>query len=43
MASLNFNMEGYGDTYHFVCATGLEQRADIVALRTWFQTCFLTP
>lgn len=29
-----------GDAYHFACATGLEQRADIVALRTWFQTCF---
>ncbi len=29
-----------GDTYHFSCAMGLEQRADIVALRTWFQNAF---
>jgi len=26
-----------GATYHFVCATELAERADVVALRTWFQ------
>jgi LysR family glycine cleavage system transcriptional activator len=26
-----------GDTYHFVCASGLSTRKDVVALRTWFQ------
>jgi LysR family glycine cleavage system transcriptional activator len=25
-----------GDTYHFVCAEGVEERADIVSLRNWF-------
>ncbi len=25
-----------GDTYHFVCADGLEDRADIASLRGWF-------
>lgn len=29
-----------GDAYHFACAEELEQRADIVALRQWFQSCF---
>jgi LysR family glycine cleavage system transcriptional activator len=29
-----------GDAYHFVCAAALEHRADIVALRTWFQARF---
>ena len=28
-----------GDAYHFACSPGLEARADIVALRTWFQSC----
>ncbi len=32
-----------GDAYHFACATGLETRADIAALRVWFQTCLSTP
>lgn len=27
-----------GDAYHFACAPELEQRADIAALRSWFQT-----
>lgn len=31
-----------GDAYHFVCASGLEQRQDIIALRTWLQGCFAT-
>lgn len=26
-----------GDAYHFACAIGLEARADIAALRAWFQ------
>ena len=26
-----------GDAYHFACATGLEMRADITALRDWFR------
>lgn len=26
-----------GDAYHFACAIGLETRADIAALRAWFQ------
>jgi LysR family glycine cleavage system transcriptional activator len=30
-----------GDAYHFACAEGLEHRADIAALRTWFQASFL--
>jgi LysR family glycine cleavage system transcriptional activator len=25
-----------GDTYHFVCADGVDERADIVSLRNWF-------
>ncbi|RJG40614.1 LysR substrate-binding domain-containing protein [Mesorhizobium sp. DCY119] len=29
-----------GDAYHFACAFGLEQRADIAALRDWFQRSF---
>ncbi|GAB4071840.1 LysR family transcriptional regulator [Ancylobacter sonchi] len=29
-----------GDAYHFACATGLEQRPDIAALRSWFQSGF---
>lgn len=29
-----------GDAYHFACAAELEQRDDIAALRTWFQTGF---
>jgi LysR family glycine cleavage system transcriptional activator len=28
-----------GDAYHFVCSPELETRADIMALRTWFQSC----
>ncbi|MGV7212980.1 LysR substrate-binding domain-containing protein [Bradyrhizobium sp. UFLA05-112] len=31
-----------GDTYHFSCAMGLEQRPDIAALRTWFQAGLAT-
>ncbi|SCX29347.1 MULTISPECIES: LysR substrate-binding domain-containing protein [Agrobacterium] len=31
-----------GDAYHFVCAAGLAHRADITALRTWFQASFAT-
>ncbi|MFB9952885.1 LysR substrate-binding domain-containing protein [Rhizobium puerariae] len=31
-----------GDAYHFACATGLEQRQDIMALKTWLQGCFAT-
>jgi LysR family glycine cleavage system transcriptional activator len=26
-----------GDAYHFACASGLEQRADMAALRAWFR------
>lgn len=29
-----------GDAYHFVCAAALEHRADIAALRAWFQASF---
>ncbi|OBZ94181.1 LysR family transcriptional regulator [Pararhizobium polonicum] len=29
-----------GDAYHFACATGLEQRPEMAALRRWFQDCF---
>ncbi|AAK91013.2 MULTISPECIES: LysR substrate-binding domain-containing protein [Rhizobium/Agrobacterium group] len=32
-----FSGELAGDAYHFACAIGLETRADIVALREWFQ------
>lgn len=32
-----FSEELAGDAYHFACAIGLETRADIVALREWFQ------
>jgi LysR family glycine cleavage system transcriptional activator len=28
-----------GDSYHFICCLGLETRADVVALRAWFQNC----
>ncbi|EHS51270.1 hypothetical protein PDO_1992 [Rhizobium sp. PDO1-076] len=41
MASLNFNMEGYGDAHHFVCAARLDQPADIVALRGVVSDLFL--
>lgn len=31
-----------GETYHFVCAPGLSSRADVVALREWFQRNLMT-
>lgn len=43
MLEAPFSQSLAGDAYHFACATGLEQRANIVALRTWFQTCFSAP
>lgn len=32
-----------GDAYHFACAAGLEHRADIIALQTWFQASMALP
>ncbi|TSC34340.1 LysR substrate-binding domain-containing protein [Corallococcus sp. Z5C101001] len=32
-----------GETYHFVCAPSLSTRADVVALREWFQRNLITP
>ncbi|PUB38079.1 LysR substrate-binding domain-containing protein [Pseudomonas sp. GV047] len=33
-----FSEQLAGDAYHFVCAVGVEMRADIATIREWFQT-----